>query len=346
LLDESITGLKIIAEQQVPTIIGASVYGENEEASSYHAHNSAFLLNSNGEVTKRYDKSHLVPFGEYVPWPMSGIVGKIVPGLGAFRPGILFEPQTININLTEKILVGTTVCYEGIFPEISRAYAKNGAELLVNLTNDAWYGVSSAPFQHLLMYKMRSAESGLPFIRATNSGITAWIDAYGNLHERLGLFERGLIVDDIPLVKKTTLYVKLGDIMPIFSLLFIILGYIGSIVPIHVYIRTRQYKKLFIVLVLFAFAFLAHMYFQREVFLTDESSRTKSLIISLFCLLFMLGLLSKSRRARTVLSISSGVIIFCSVILAIFQSVYFLLGGLFGLLIYLLALRMKEKSSF
>jgi apolipoprotein N-acyltransferase len=346
LIEENITRLKVIADLGLPSILGASVYGEDPGESSFHAHNSALIFDEDGLVTKRYDKSHLVPFGEYVPWPMNGIVDKIVPGMGAFLPGVLFEPQIVKVGPNEKLKLGVTVCYEGIFPEISRAYVRNGAELLVNLTNDAWYGVSSAPYQHLLMYKMRSAESGLPFIRATNSGVSAWIDAFGTLHQSLGLFERGLIVADIPLIKKSTLYAKLGDVIPIFSLLLIILGYIGSIIPIHTYVRERQYKNLVVVVVLFALAFFAHIYFQREEFLTDESARTKSLIIALFSLLLMLGLLSKSAQTRKVLKISSGIIIFCSGILTIFQSLYFLLGGLFGLLLYLLALRMKEKSSW
>lgn len=344
MLDEEIKDLPILADYQVATVLGASVFGDNPDGKSYHAHNSALLIDYNGNVVKRYDKSHLVPFGEYVPWPMGGMVDKVVPGLGAFRPGTDFKPQQMPIALGKTISVGATVCYEGIFPEISRTYAAHGAELLINLTNDAWYGKSSAPYQHLLMYKLRSAESGLPFVRATNSGISAWVDSFGRLHKPLGLFERGLVFADVPLLKQATVYVVIGDIVPIFCLLLLIVAYIAAVLPIHSFIRLRQWGKLATILGLSAIAVSSHIYFTSERFLTDESARTKSLIIFLLCLLLMIGLLSKTKRSRSILMVSSVAIAFCSVLLAIFESPYFLLGLIFGLLIYLLAFRIKKSE--
>src|SRR5207237_1290739 len=101
----------------------------------------------------------LVPFGEYVPWPLFAIAKKIVPSIGQFVPGDNFNPVEIPSN-ENKPKVGTLICYEGIFPQYARYFADAGAELLVNVTNDAWYGVSSAAPQHLAFYAMRASETG------------------------------------------------------------------------------------------------------------------------------------------------------------------------------------------
>ncbi len=201
-------------DAHTPSVIGAVTFGDNPDG-SYYVHNSAFITDKQGAVIHRYDKSHLVPFGEYVPWPMSGVVDRIVPGLGAFRPGTSFVPTRVELSDGKAISIGTTICYEGIFPEISRAYALADADLLVNLTNDAWYGFSSAPFQHLLMYRLRSIESGLPFVRATNTGISGWVDVYGREHQTTKLFERDLVIADVPLLTKKTIYTRVGDVLPI-----------------------------------------------------------------------------------------------------------------------------------
>jgi apolipoprotein N-acyltransferase len=212
--DKNILGLNLNFERPVAAVIGATSFGYDEGTKKAHFHNSAFIQNYEGHLLSRYDKSHLVPFGEYVPWPLENIVGKIVPGLGAYRPGARFEPVQVHVNKDRPISIGTTVCYEGIFPEISRAYAQKDATLLVNITNDAWYGESSAPFQHLLMYQLRSAETGRPYARATNSGISAWIDAYGRIQKQSGLFTREVLVENVPLVTKKTIYTTIGDIVP------------------------------------------------------------------------------------------------------------------------------------
>lgn len=196
-------------------VIGATAYGFDQNSEEAHFHNSAFLLDYEAKIISRYDKRHLVPFGEYVPWPLEGLVTKVVPGLGAYRPGTNYEPVNLALGRDRRITIGTTICYEGIFPEISRAYAKQNAGLLVNITNDAWYGVSSAPYQHLLMYQLRAVESGLPYARATNSGVSAWIDAYGRIHKKSKLFTREVIVDNVALLSKTTVYTYIGDIVPI-----------------------------------------------------------------------------------------------------------------------------------
>lgn len=343
MLKKDIKDLGLKDEEQIASIIGATVYGQTD--GKFYAHNSALLLNSNGLVVRRYDKSHLVPFGEYVPWPFNGLVDEIVPGMGAFLPGTEFVPEKLSLGLADQLMIGTTICYEGIFPEISRAYAQNGASLLVNLTNDAWYGLSSAPYQHLLMYRMRSVESGLPFIRSTNSGISAWIDVYGRIHKPTRLFEREMILADVALIKKDTLYVAIGDVFAQLSMLLLILGYVVALVPIHRFIRESQWGKVLIVLALASVMVGFSIYYSSVRFLTDESARTKNLIVFILCLLFLIGLLSKTQRSRSILMASGTVLILFSLLLVFYESVYFLLGILLGLLIYLLAFRIKPKPT-
>ena len=93
---------------------------------------------------------------------------------------------------------------EGVFPEISRQLVNDGAELLVNMTNDAWYGFSSAPWQHLYMYRLRSVETGRPFVRATNTGITAWIDPHGFVHKTTNLYEDALVIDEADVLSRSS----------------------------------------------------------------------------------------------------------------------------------------------
>lgn len=323
------------------TIIGAVAYGDEPNGQDYHVRNAAFMVDHQNHVVKRYDKSHLVPFGEYVPWPMNGVVDKIVPGMGAFLPGTDYEVIPLALSLSKTIKVGATICYEGIFPEISRAYARNGAELLVNLTNDAWYGSTSAPYQHLHMYRVRSVETGLPFIRATNSGISATVDAYGRLGKSLPLFERGLIVEDISLVNKKTLYAVAGDVLPIICLLLMIVFYVAAVIPIHQFIRQRNYKKLGVVLAFSAIALMTHNYYTNPRFITDESAATKNFLVLIIVMLFMVGLLVRTKRSKAILSVCGPLIFLVSLGLSVVESPYFLVGAVIGLLIYLVAFSIK-----
>lgn len=333
-----------LKHRAVANVIGVTTYKVDENNKFSYYQNSALLSDYQGQIVGRYDKSHLVPFGEYVPWPMVNIVDKVVPGMGAFRPGREFVPVQVPIGLGKNIAVGTTICYEGIFPEIGRAYAKNGASLLVNITNDAWYGVSSAPLQHLLMYQLRAVESGRPYVRATNSGVSAWVDAYGRIKDRLGLFERGLIIADVPMVMVSTLYVLIGDSVPILSLLFLCLSFIWAAVPFHSMWRKRNYRDLGLVAFFLSIALSSYFYFSGLAFVGDEAARTKNLGIMVLSLVVMVGSITKSPRSRAVLLCVATFVVFMSVLLALFESLYFLSGLIVGVLIYLLAFRMTLKG--
>lgn len=170
--------------------------------------NSAFLISSDGSTVGRSDKVHLVPFGEYVPLAtFLPFVKKMVQGIGDFSPGKSFTPLAAPFGK-----MGMLICFEGIFPEISREYVLNGAGLLVNITNDAWFGDSSAPYQHLSMTVFRAVENRVPLVRSANTGITAFIDSRGHLLGMSRLFREALLSGTVTMGSERTIYTSYGDI--------------------------------------------------------------------------------------------------------------------------------------
>ena len=172
--------------------------------------NSAFVVAPSGETVARGDKLHLVPFGEYVPLKrLLPFVNKLVEGIGDFSPGEHAVPLDVG-----RTRAGLLVCYEGIFPEIAREYVRNGARILVNITNDAWYGRSSAPFQHFSIAVFRAVETRTPLIRAANTGITAIIDQNGHIRTMSNLFQEDFRTGEIKPGSGDSLYLKIGDSPP------------------------------------------------------------------------------------------------------------------------------------
>jgi apolipoprotein N-acyltransferase len=168
--------------------------------------NSAYLLTERG-LEGRYDKMQLVPFGEYVP--LSGVIG-FVRGWAEFISEL--EPGSKTVVFPgPPAPFGVVICYEGIFPELVRDFAKNGARLIVNITNDAWFGRTSGPLQHLAMYPFRAVEHRTAVVRSANTGVSAFIAPSGQITRRLPLFERDIMTDEVPLRNRTTLYTKAGD---------------------------------------------------------------------------------------------------------------------------------------
>lgn len=178
-----------------------------------YLHNSAFATGRGLEVVGRFDKLRLVPFGEYVPWPFDVALERLVTAEYELLPGTEARPVKIPLESGE-ITAGVTICWDGAFPEISRAFADRGAELMFNLTNDGWYGVSSEPYQHLAMYAMRATETARPVVRAANTGISAWIDGRGRIHDAAPIFREALIVADVPLSSERTPYLSIGELVP------------------------------------------------------------------------------------------------------------------------------------
>jgi apolipoprotein N-acyltransferase len=170
--------------------------------------NSLEVLDGSGEVIDHYDKSHLVPFGEYMP--LRGIIpiDKFVPSIGDFSIG----PGPRTLRLPGLPPVSPLICYEAIFPG-AVIDPKARPQWLLNVTNDAWYGVSSGPYQHLEQARVRAVEEGLPLVRAANNGLSAVFDGYGRLRARLDLDAIGILDTALPASLAPTPYESVGDLL-------------------------------------------------------------------------------------------------------------------------------------
>lgn len=177
--------------------------------------NSAFMIAPDGSTVGRADKVHLVPFGEYVPLAkLLPFVKKMVQGIGDFSPGTDILPLQ-----APACKAGILICFEGIFPEISREYVVKGADLLINITNDAWFGDSSAPYQHLSMTVFRAVENRVPLVRSANTGVTAVIDSRGHIRGMTELFREALLTGTVKLGSERSFYTARGDLFAWFCLL-------------------------------------------------------------------------------------------------------------------------------
>jgi apolipoprotein N-acyltransferase len=184
----------------------------------YQYLNSAFLIGSDGLRQARSDKVHLVPFGEYVPLGrLLSFVDKLVVGVGDFIPGTI-----VPLPLGDHHL-GVLVCYEVIFPYLARQHVQQGADLLVNITNDAWFGRSSAPYQHLAMARFRAIENRIWLARSANTGISALIAPSGEVVQSGPIFETLQISGKVGLGAELTFYTRFGDLFALTCLLLTVL---------------------------------------------------------------------------------------------------------------------------
>jgi len=169
--------------------------------------NSALLVNPEGEAAGRYDKVHLVPFGEYLPFPsIFGFAGGLTKEVGEFTHGASRAP--LDAGSTR---LGIFICYESIFPDEVRQFARDGAQVLVNISNDGWYGDSGAWKQHLQQTRMRAIENGRWLLSATNTGLTAAIDPWGRVVAQAPRKQRTALVAPYALNSGTTFYTRHGD---------------------------------------------------------------------------------------------------------------------------------------
>lgn len=168
--------------------------------------NSAFLLGDQG-ITAKYDKIRLVPFGEYVPlaW-LLGFVKQWAEFISDFAPG-----SRETVFPLPGAPFGTVICYEVISPGLFRGFVAGGASFMTNITNDAWFGRTSGPPQHLGMLPLRAVENRVAIARAANTGISAFVGPDGRVGPTLPLFDRGILSASIPLRSRTTLYTRFGD---------------------------------------------------------------------------------------------------------------------------------------
>jgi apolipoprotein N-acyltransferase len=171
----------------------------------YRVHNSMLALDASMKMLGRADKHNLVPFGEYVPGAtlLNALgIGQLVPMAGRMRPAEAVAP--IDTPLGK---IGGLICYEGVFPAIPLSLARAGADLLVNPTNDTWYGRTSGPWQHLAFYRFRAIETGLPVVRSANSGISGWFDPSGADHGLTALDQEVAVIVEVPRAKVRTPWV-------------------------------------------------------------------------------------------------------------------------------------------
>jgi len=196
----------IARDSGVDFLVGVEDWKENA-AQKWIATNSATLLAPSGRRLFTYDKIHLVPWGEYVPLRhLLSFAGKLTADIGDFTPG--------NVYQVGKLPGGrfaVFICYEAIFPNEVRRFAANGAELLINMSNDGWFGRSAAPAQHLMMARVRAVESRRWLLRDTNNGFTVDVDPYGRTIAALPTDIRSELNAPFDFRADRTPYVRYGD---------------------------------------------------------------------------------------------------------------------------------------
>ncbi|MBI5663496.1 MAG: apolipoprotein N-acyltransferase, partial [Nitrospirae bacterium] len=188
--------------------------------------NSAVLLSPEGKVLSVYDKIHLVPFGEYVPLKeFFPFVDKLVTAIGDFVQG---EEHTVMGTPFAKI--GNLICYEIIFPGLVRQFVNEGSDLLVTITNDAWFGRTAAPYQQFSMAVFRAVENRVPVARAANTGISGFIDTKGRVINKSDLFVEAVLTEEITTGGDKSFYTKYGDVFAWLCIAVSVLLIMGRII--------------------------------------------------------------------------------------------------------------------
>ncbi len=182
--------------------------------------NTAYVIGSRGEIVGGYSKVHLVPFGEYTPLATYfPFLENISVASGDFFSGPSHDPIVTSAGK-----VGVLICYEGVFPYITNEAVRAGSEVLVNMTNDAWFGPTSAPYQHFAFYIFRAIETDRYVLRAANTGISAIIDPRGRTTERTEIFKEGVLNGTYSLRRSMTIYVRYGDYFVLLALFLLLLA--------------------------------------------------------------------------------------------------------------------------
>ncbi len=203
-------------------VIGSPSFDKVDNNFVYY--NTAYVINPAGTTLDKYHKVHLVPFGEYVPLKkFLPFINKLTEQVGDFLSGK--KGKTIKYK---DLTLGIQICFEVVFPNLSRAAVNNGANLLINMTNDAWFGKKSAPFQHFSMVVFRAVENRRAVARAANTGISGFVDPVGRILSPTGLYVDALVTERLPLLKTITFYTKNGDIFAWFCFFLVGFGVIAD----------------------------------------------------------------------------------------------------------------------
>jgi apolipoprotein N-acyltransferase len=212
---------ELITKEKTWLLTGAPFYEKVEGNKSLQtkkgilSYNSAYLFTPEGEISGRYDKQHLVPFGEYIPLSnYLPLPGPLVENIGNFSAGKPARPLSC-----QSAKIGVLICFESIFPKLARDWTSGGANLLVNITNDAWFGRSSAPWQHLSMAVLRAVENRRSLARSANTGVSTIIDPLGRMAGTSPLFQSSYLVAEASLLEEKTIFVSFGHYFGLLCLL-------------------------------------------------------------------------------------------------------------------------------
>jgi apolipoprotein N-acyltransferase len=199
--------LELAEANHVHLVFGSPAFRQ-DTAGALEELNRAYLVSPDGREVATYDKMQLVPFGEYVPYQrVLFFVDRVVHAIGQVVPGV--SPTVFHLPDAR---FGVLVCYEDVFPALTRRFVAGGADFLVNVTNDAWYGPTSAPWQHLAQATLRAVENRTPLVRAANTGISALVEVDGRIRWEGPLFETLSHVDEIAWPGVRTFYTRFGDV--------------------------------------------------------------------------------------------------------------------------------------
>jgi apolipoprotein N-acyltransferase len=196
----------IARETQVPIVVGSDQIDRSTPLTRYY--NSAFLVRPDGSTGAVYRKMHLVPFGEYVPLKqLLFFAAPLVEAVSDFSAGD--EPVLLPVR---DHLMSTAICYEIVYPDLVRQSVAAGSQLLSTITNDAWFGRTSAPYQHFAQAAMRAIENGRYLVRSANTGISGIVDPYGRVLAQTGIYQQAVVVGEVRFLSSRTIYSRTGDL--------------------------------------------------------------------------------------------------------------------------------------
>jgi len=202
--------IRTLARQaRVPILLGSDQMTPGKTGIPTKYYNSAFLVRADGTTGGAYRKMHLVPFGEYVPAKqIFFFAAPLVEAVSDFSAGD--DPTLLPIGRHN---VSTAICYEVVYPDLVRRFVVGGSELLTTITNDAWFGETSAPYQHFEQASMRAIEEGRYLVRSANTGVSGIVDPYGRVLEKTAIFQPAVLVGDARFLQTSTFYARHGDVL-------------------------------------------------------------------------------------------------------------------------------------
>jgi apolipoprotein N-acyltransferase len=211
-------------------LLFGSVLVKGKTDHRYLLSNSAVLLDKTGRVSCVYDKIHMVPFGEYVPLhKILFFINKLVVGIGDYTPGDRYIRAVTPFGE-----FATLICYEIAFPGLVRKFYANGGDFMVTITNDAWFGRTTGPYQHFSLAVFRAVENRKPVIRAANTGVSGFIDSNGRIISTTGIFQRLVLTENVRVDTTRSFYSKYGDLFTYVWIIF------SVVLLTNVFSRTRR----------------------------------------------------------------------------------------------------------